>query len=79
MMQRQMKSLVTTDLELSVRVSESVLNRSTVDVTYDHGRITTMLKGSDDIPKQDTTIELNAIRELKLKMTIAPDGKGAFN
>ena len=75
MMDVEMTSLVTTDLELKVTVAETVLSRSTVDVTYDHGRITTRLIGIRDMPPQDTTVDLQTVRDLKLRMTIAPDGK----
>jgi len=75
MMEKSMTSLVTTDLELKVNVVESIMNRSTVDIMYDHGRITTKLKGLEEAPMQDTSIELETVRDLKLRMTIAPDGK----
>jgi hypothetical protein len=71
----KMTSLVTTDLELKMNVSETVMGRSTLDITYDHARISTRLMTSTDVPPQDTSIELDGVRDLKLRMVIAPDGK----
>ncbi len=74
MLDQPMQTAVTTDLELSVKVLESVLKRSTVAITYDYCRIRTRLEGMQNFPSQDTSIEMKAIKDLRLLMTISPNG-----
>jgi len=75
MMDRPMESSVTTDLELRVSVVEKVMQASTIDIQYDYGRIRTRLEGLEEIPVQDTTVEIDAIKDLKLRLQVQPNGK----
>lgn len=75
MMNRPMESAVTTDLELRVNVVDNVLRQSTVDVQYDYGRIRTRLEGMADIPVQDTSVEVDAIKGLRLRLNVQPNGE----
>ena len=74
MMERPMESSVTTDLELRLSVLDKVLQSSTIDIQYDYGRIRTRLEGMEDNPVQDTTVEIDAIKDLKLRMQVQPNG-----
>ncbi len=73
-MDRPIESAVTTDLELRMTVVENVLQRATVDVEYDYGRIHTRLEGFEEVPVQDTVIEVDAIKGLRLRMQVEPTG-----
>jgi hypothetical protein len=73
-MDRTMVSKVRTDLDLLMKVRETVLQRSTIDVSYERGSIRTRLESPDGFMAQDTTVDLFAIKDLRLTMTISPNG-----
>lgn len=73
-MDRTMVSKVRTDLDLIMKVRETVLQRSTIDVSYERGSIRTRLESPDGFMAQDTTVDLFAIKDLRLTMTISPNG-----
>ena len=75
MMERPMESSVTTDLELRVSVLDKVMQSSTVDIQYDYGRIRTRLEGMEDVPVQDTSVEIDAIKDLRLRLHVQPTGE----
>lgn len=73
-MDRSMTSKVNTKLDLAMKVRESVLQRSTLDITYDRGSIRTRLETADGLMAQDTSVDLFAIKDLRLTLTMSPNG-----
>ncbi len=73
-MDRSMVSTVRTGLDIALKVRESVLNRSTLDITYDRGSIRTRLETTDGFMAQDTSVDLFAIKDLRLTLTMSPNG-----
>lgn len=75
MMGRNMKTIVRTKVGVLVHVTDNVLKRSTIAISFNNGTIQTSVGSNDEGLVQDTTIQVKQVDDLGLQVNLAPNGE----